>query len=326
MSSRDTSLTSRNARRLSYSKCLRLALSAKPAKRSTTTAGRVADRKRARTFVGVNHDWLKGVRKSDRRQTALAEVSAAAPVSSIDATLARMKESMNYMADMMGHIDYEIMHAPSIDYPPVAADIVWPVHVITIESGTKKLPDLHRLSLGNLMRILRERENVSLDTMAAKIGVTSMCISNAERGRNAPKLKTVAAIVNELHLNGKEFNLLCARLAQVLPAWKWNAEASAEHASDRKDSMRLCYLRNKAEKLRKAGKISDDTEEYVMKNFARLKKGGKPDTKKIEKIELPDVDAESDVFEPKIAGHPAYVREGQDGKRKNRKHQHQKEE
>lgn len=270
-----SNLTASTARRMSYSKCIKLAAAEQESYvRPTTEAGRIAARKRARTYVGVNHDWNKGVAGRHKALTS----SPVTINTREDVTPARVKLTMNSMADRVYEIGYELS-SPSIENPPVIADIEGAVHVVTVETGFKKMPELYRLPFRSLLRILRERENVSMDDLAIKIKKTQACISRWELGKAVPRMESFCDIVNALHLSSKEFELLCFRYSQVYPAWKWNEEALQDKKEEKKIKRHMYHMKEKAAKQAAKLELSDSS-----------------------------VESEEDVNTIKIAGHPVYAK------------------
>jgi len=278
-----SNLTARTARRMSYSKCLKLAAAEQASYvRPTSPSGRIAARKRARTYVGVNHDWNKGVAGRHKALT-----SAPVTINTRECvTPDRVKLTMNSMADIVNEPGYEL-GGMSLEHPPIHADIEGTVHVVTVETGFKKMPELYRLPFRSLLRILRERENVSMDDLAIKIKKTQACISRWELGKAVPRIEAFCDIANTLHLSSKEFELLCFRYSQVYPAWKWNEEALQDKKEEKKIKRHIYHMREKA-------------------------------AKQAAKLELSDgsVESEEDVTTIKIAGHPVYAKKPAEAKSK----------
>lgn len=266
-----SNLTASTARRMSYSKCIKLAAAVQESYvRPTTQTGRIAARKRARTYVGVNHDWNKGVAGKHKAMGQQKDI-VLEPADAI--TPDRVKHAMNYMSDRAHEIGYELSN-PSIENPPVHADIEGAVHVVTVETGFKKMPELYRLPFRSLLRILRERENVSMDDLAIKIKKTQACISRWELGKAVPRIEAFCDVANALHLSSKEFELLCFRYSQVYPAWKWNEEALQDKKEEKKIKRHMYHMKEKAAKQAAKLEMSDNSVES--EEDTTLKMAGHP--------------------------------------------------
>ena len=265
-----SNLTASTARRMSYSKCIKLAAAVQESYvRPTTQTGRIAARKRARTYVGVNHDWNKGVAGKHKALTS----SQVTVNTRDDVTPDRVKLVMNSMASIVYEPGYELGNM-SIEHPPVNADIEGAVHVVTVETGFKKMPELYRLPFKSLLRILRERENVSMDDLAIKIKKTQACISRWELGKAVPRIEAFCDVVNSLHLSSKEFELLCFRYSQVYPAWKWNEEALQDKKEEKKIKRHMYHMKEKAAKQAAKLEMSDSSVES--EEDTTLKMAGHP--------------------------------------------------
>lgn len=257
--------------------------------RPTTAAGRRLAGSASRTYSGVNHDWLKGRRRSSRKNAELNLDDASLRSCITKDVAVRIMRSANARISSVG---YSVRGRGTVENPPVSPTIVAPVHVITLSSGTRKIPDLQLLSLGNLVRILRERENVSIASLSRSSGVSSGCISMLESEKTTPRLSTVLGVVNALHLSDSEARLVLLRASQAMPERVFSESGAEDAASERRISRSAHMSRARS------GRASSRWNSCTVR-------GGRM---KVERMELSSVGDEDEIHaKTRMAGHPAYA-------------------
>lgn len=184
----------------------------------TTRKEREARSMRPRVVLGVDKDWLKGSHATDARRSL---GTSAQPVEkfrevSVDEIRRRALTTLGGSGRRHSKLAQN-RPVPSMRTPPEEPDILERVHAITLPDGRKVVPELWRLPFGGLMRVLRERENLSLSDVASVAGVTPVAVSCMERHVATPRLDTLAGVLSCLHLSDAELDLVCYRFAQVCP-------------------------------------------------------------------------------------------------------------
>ena len=273
----------KKAKGLTYMQAVRVFAASPKLHRPTTQRGRKDAALQARIFAGVCHDWNKGTKGRNKQDNILfyAGVTGKSKMNTVDRLKMRMLHMLNSRESLGDSFD-----TPSMDSPPAIPKYGKdePVHVITFSGGMKKMPDLFDLSLNNLMRILRERENISMKTLSERCGVSAPGIQSIESGRALPRIATVAKIADHLNLSDREFDLLAYRLAQQTPDHRFDEKAAKERKEDRRMKAHVEYLKRKDRKSTKVITLEDSLDVQ---------------------LELSGDDDESETS-LKMAGHPAY--------------------
>lgn len=201
---------------LDYCEALDLYRSSKCLPVPSTRIDRESRRLRTRVSLGVNKDWLKGRHGDSRPDRLDTDMSRKADITvdNLRARVAKVVGRLGTAKKPKGGKSCE----PSVSNPPREARITECVHVIILPDGRRVFPDLWDLSFQNLVRVLRERENVSQEDVSRMTGLTRPCVSATERGIVIPRLDTLAKMLGCLHLSRDEFDLVCLRYASVCPA------------------------------------------------------------------------------------------------------------
>ena len=207
MPSKTTTIKPAEVSRMTYRRAKKYFDKLPQNRRPSTVAGRKTLSSVPRIFSGVCHDWNKGKNKSTGVDNVLEQ---AVVCSGFDLQAIKDRIVSTARALLAEHVMYVSTMAHPLN-PTISGD----VHVITFPCGTKKIPDLHRLEFGTLMRILRERENKSCRTFGKETGLSVANIWNLENEKTSPRLDSIAKYVGGLHLSDDEFKLVCLRIGQL---------------------------------------------------------------------------------------------------------------
>lgn len=195
--------------KLNYDQALKLFNESECLPVPTTREGRKNRTQRSRASLGVDKDWLKGCHDHRGRAVAADMYEKSEEFKKL---IEKIRSRNAYMSKKRRP------GKPSIENPPLFPEVNEIVHVLTLPDGRRVFPELWKLSFPNLLRVLRERENVSQLDLARMTGLTHPCISFLENGKTSPRIDTLAKVLSHLHLSQSEFDLVCFRLSDACPA------------------------------------------------------------------------------------------------------------